>query len=194
MKTFELRQTGNRSGDMKLVRETSHEYPVVSSDPTRQQFYIELREKGIEHRGAEMLALQQAPAAKNEHFTSQLTLEQQLGDRTEAYVKAARKRGYNPSFRDLYVDAAAAEPGDPAAFAKSAADVRRAFAAREARYQKDKKKPKPVSSLVMETVKQIAAKEPAFAKASKREQIAEAKRRHFTMNRGNINALSTLSK
>lgn len=110
-------------------------YPVISTDPTIQTMYLQTRKnlsadarrRGVEpddiadHRFAEMLALRSPPGSKTdrEFLAGFGTLEQQFGaDKVglNAVIRGAKKHGYNPGVRDVYLEPLASFPGDPQAF------------------------------------------------------------------------------
>ena len=168
-------------------------YPVITLDEQRQASYEAMRKKGVPHRGAEMLALQQPPGSKTdrEQFANVGTLDKQLGDDADYICGQARKRGYNPSPHDLYMENLADEPGDPKAFVKSRGDILRRCEERgvPCRGLVNYTPPeKPVAreehnSLVDETVAVMAATDRKFAQIGINEQRQEARRKHFKKKR-----------
>lgn len=155
-------------------------YPIVSNIPSKQAFYVEMREKGMEHRGAEMLALQAAPRCMTDavRFEGVGTLEQQMGERqAEFIVNEAKKKGFTPTYRMQYMANMAMSPGDPEAFVSDRNDVER-LKRRQAKPTNIHKQEH--NELVDKVVAKIAKRDRNFAKAGIKEQRQEVRRRHFT--------------
>jgi hypothetical protein len=95
-------------------------YPIISSDPTRQSFYVQMRKEGTSHNFAEMCALQQAPRCTTdvELFRGVGTLEKQIKHPVtlKRLIAAAKAKGYTPGPNDFYCDGLADDFGDPKAF------------------------------------------------------------------------------
>lgn len=168
-------------------------YQIITNDMARQDFYAQLRQKGMDHRGAEMLALQQPPGARSdrEQFMGIGTLDKQLGDDAEYICGEAQRRGYNPAVNDMYMESIADFPGDPKAFVKSRGDIQRRCEERGVpcrglvNYTPPEKPPvhEEHNSLVDETVAVMAATDKNFAKVGIKEQRQEARRKHFRKKR-----------
>lgn len=167
--------------------------PVITNDPTRQSRYAEMRRKGMDHRAAEMLALQQPPGSKTdrEQFAGVGTLDKQLGDDADYICGEAKRRGYRPSPNDMYMENLADFPGDPKAFVKSRGDIAKRCEERGVpcqglvNYTPPERAPKPQDNneLVDETVGIMAATDKKFAKVGLKEQRQEARRKHFKKKR-----------
>lgn len=103
-------------------------YPVVSTDPEVQQFYVTCRESGTAHNLAEMFALCQAPSVMTDavflegrHSGSQFEKSPAVGD---FYKRVAEQAGQDITGK-TYVSGLARYPGDPEAWVSSRGDVRR---------------------------------------------------------------------
>lgn len=101
-------------------------YPTISDNPQRQAWYVAMRDSGLTHRGAEMLALQQAPRANTDReFTQGHNHGGWLNEvgpiRRKRLLAAAQKLGINPNAR-IY-KSGLGPPSDPRAWVEGKADI-----------------------------------------------------------------------
>lgn len=108
--------------------EMSCSYPLVSDIPIRQEFYESMRDKGVAHGLAEMLALQQPPGTRG---TDRALLQGQTGHGELAHMpdisrkqmlKMAKRFGVSISGK-TYVSGLARFACDPFAWCDSTGDV-----------------------------------------------------------------------
>jgi hypothetical protein len=103
-------------------------YPVISSDPAIQRHYLQLRQQGMLHNGAEMLALQSPPGLQSDtRFMSGHVNHNQFADSPSfgsLYLNAAKRAGVSVEGA-VYKHQLARFPGDPEAWVRSRGDVKR---------------------------------------------------------------------
>ncbi len=113
---------------------TKHvDYPLVSMDPQQQADYIEMRACGMGHACAEMLALQQPPSLQG---TDSIFMAGQVsGNQFEkspwlgkAYKQISEKLAPGCTSGAVYKSQLARFAGDPLAWVRGTADVKKAAA------------------------------------------------------------------
>lgn len=94
--------------------------PMRDGKATKGAFYWMLREGGMGHKFAEMLALQRGPVLSTDDtfFEGAKPLYEQFGSQKHLnhYLKAAKRQGFTPPVNSVYFPGLARFPGDREAF------------------------------------------------------------------------------
>lgn len=160
-------------------------YPVVSPHKAIQESYEAMRKKGMEHRGAEMLALQSPPGAMTDvaFFQGHKRLGDELSERQmKAMKKELKRQKFRPNSTDVYVPGLARFQWDKEAFVPASGGrgyVKKLCESRgwachgavEVKGRKDEPKPDKVMSeaLISQNIVRHIEKNPDLARKPKRE-------------------------